>query len=68
MSRCHVCGFETDGQGLFQAHMMEHRQWERGSFSLHCCTCDHLTNQEAEMRAHLDGHLQGSVAVVAEKR
>ncbi|KAF3837496.1 hypothetical protein F7725_004960, partial [Dissostichus mawsoni] len=55
-SRCHVCGFETDGRLLFQSHMTEHRQWERGSFSLHCCVCDHSTNQEAEMRAHANTH------------
>ncbi|XP_034020335.1 uncharacterized protein LOC117504952 isoform X2 [Thalassophryne amazonica] len=54
--RCHVCGFETDGFGLFQSHMMEHRQQERGSFSLHCCVCDHLTSQEEAMRAHVDTH------------
>ncbi|KAI3376056.1 hypothetical protein L3Q82_016585, partial [Scortum barcoo] len=36
--RCHVvCGFETDGRALFQSHMTEHRQWEHGAFSLHCC-------------------------------
>lgn len=67
-SRCHVCGFETDGRGLFQGHMTEHRQWERDSFSLHCCACDHLTNQEAEMRAHVDRHIQGTVAAVEETR
>ncbi|KAL3051015.1 hypothetical protein OYC64_001315 [Pagothenia borchgrevinki] len=54
--RCHVCGFETDGRLLFQSHMTEHRQWERGSFSLHCCVCDHSTNQEAEMRVHANTH------------
>ncbi|TNM93750.1 hypothetical protein fugu_001926 [Takifugu bimaculatus] len=66
--RCHVCGFETDGRGLFQGHMTEHRQWERDSFSLHCCACDHLTNQEAEMRAHVDRHVQGTVAAVEATR
>ncbi|XP_068164457.1 zinc finger protein 827-like isoform X2 [Antennarius striatus] len=59
--RCHVCGFETDGPTLFHSHMTEHRQWERGSFSLRCCLCDHSTNQEAEMRAHAHTHLQGGV-------
>ncbi|XP_070848961.1 zinc finger protein 827-like [Chaetodon trifascialis] len=59
--RCHVCGFETDGRALFQGHMTEHRQWEHGSFSLHCCVCDHSTNQEEEMRAHVNTHMQGSV-------
>nr|XP_040039131.1 zinc finger protein 827-like [Gasterosteus aculeatus aculeatus] len=56
--RCHVCGFETDGRGLFQSHMTDHRRWERGSFSLRCCVCDHSTNQEAEMRAHAVTHTQ----------
>ncbi|XP_013771640.1 zinc finger Y-chromosomal protein-like isoform X2 [Pundamilia nyererei] len=59
--RCHVCGFETEGQALFQSHMTEHRQWEHRSFSLHCCVCDHSTNQEAEMRAHVCTHIQGEV-------
>ncbi|XP_030017393.1 zinc finger protein 827-like isoform X2 [Sphaeramia orbicularis] len=66
--RCHVCGFETEGRGLFQSHMTEHRQWERGSFSLHCCTCDHLTNQEPEMTAHIDTHIQGDRALLGEMR
>ncbi|XP_029940317.1 zinc finger protein 219-like [Salarias fasciatus] len=57
--RCHVCGFETEGHALFQSHMTEHRPWEHGSFSLHCCTCELSTNQEAEMRAHVETHLQG---------
>ncbi|XP_028331107.1 zinc finger protein 827-like [Gouania willdenowi] len=57
--RCHVCGFETEGRALFQGHMSEHRQWERSSFSLHCCTCELSTNQEAEMRAHASTHFQG---------
>ncbi|XP_035462385.1 uncharacterized protein LOC118283971 isoform X2 [Scophthalmus maximus] len=61
--RCHVCGFETEGCGLFQSHMTGHRQWERASFSLHCCACDHSTNQEAEMRAHADTHARGDTAV-----
>ncbi|KAL6118315.1 uncharacterized protein ACO6RY_03136 [Pungitius sinensis] len=60
--RCHVCGFETDGRSLFQSHMTDHRQWEHGSFSLHCCVCDHSTNQEAEMRAHAVTHAQGNAA------
>ncbi|XP_069574071.1 zinc finger protein 827-like isoform X2 [Brachyistius frenatus] len=60
--RCHVCGFETEGHALFQSHMTEHRQWEHGSFSLHCCVCDHSTNQAAEMRAHVDTHIQGDTA------
>ncbi|XP_005811484.2 zinc finger protein 827-like [Xiphophorus maculatus] len=55
--RCHVCGFETEGHALFKSHMTEHRQWEHGSFSLHCCRCDHSTNQEAEMMAHVDTHV-----------
>ncbi|XP_041841124.1 zinc finger protein 561-like [Melanotaenia boesemani] len=59
--RCHVCGFETEGQALFQSHMTEHRQWEHNSFTLHCCMCDLSTNQEAEMRAHMDTHIQGDV-------
>lgn len=67
-SRCHVCGFETDGRALFQSHMTEHRQWERGSFSLHCCVCDHSTNQEAEMRAHANTHMQGNMGAGAEMR
>ncbi|XP_063757343.1 uncharacterized protein LOC134876284 [Eleginops maclovinus] len=58
-NRCHVCGFETDGRLLFQSHMTEHRQWERDSFSLHCCVCDHSANQEAEMRAHANTHTHG---------
>ncbi|XP_013887235.1 zinc finger protein 827, partial [Austrofundulus limnaeus] len=57
--RCHVCGFETEGHALFQSHMMEHRQWEHSLFSLHCCRCEHSTNQEAEMRLHVETHLQG---------
>ncbi|XP_076019389.1 uncharacterized protein LOC143010751 isoform X2 [Genypterus blacodes] len=57
--RCHVCGFETEGRGLFHSHMAEHRQWEHSSFSLHCCVCDHSTNQEAEMCAHIDTHTPG---------
>ncbi|AWO97236.1 putative zinc finger protein 827-like [Scophthalmus maximus] len=61
--RCHVCGFETEGCGLFQSHMTGHRQWERASFSLHCCACDNSTNQEAEMRAHADTHARGDTAV-----
>ncbi|KAM3590211.1 uncharacterized protein V6R79_005874 [Siganus canaliculatus] len=59
--RCHVCGFETDAPPLFQSHMTEHRQWERASFSLHCCACDHSTNQEAEMRAHAATHVHSAV-------
>lgn len=55
--RCHVCGFETEGRSLFHSHMTEHRQWERGLFSLHCCACDLSTNQEPEMKAHVDTHL-----------
>ncbi|XP_061816590.2 zinc finger protein 827-like isoform X1 [Nerophis lumbriciformis] len=55
--RCHVCGFETDGRFLFHNHMMEHRQRERGSFSLRCCVCDHSTTQEAAMKVHADTHL-----------
>lgn len=66
--RCHVCGFETDGRTLFQSHMTEHRQWEHASFSLHCCACDHSTNQEAEMRAHANTHMQGIMGVSAEMR
>ncbi|GLD68083.1 zinc finger protein 827-like protein [Lates japonicus] len=61
--RCHVCGFETEGRALFQSHMTEHRQWEHGSFSLHCCVCDHSTNQEAEMRAHADTHIHGDTGI-----
>ncbi|KAM4564150.1 uncharacterized protein V3H82_013162 isoform 2-T2 [Fundulus diaphanus] len=57
--RCHVCGFETEGHALFKSHMTEHRQWEHSSFSLHCCRCDHSTNQEAEMMAHVDTHIHG---------
>uniref|UniRef100_A0A1A7XE26 C2H2-type domain-containing protein n=2 Tax=Nothobranchiidae TaxID=405002 RepID=A0A1A7XE26_9TELE len=57
--RCHVCGFETEGHALFQGHMSEHRQWEHRLFSLHCCRCDHSTNQEAEMRVHVDTHIRG---------
>lgn len=52
--RCHVCGFETEGRSLFQGHMSEHRQWERGLFSLHCCACDASASQEGEMKAHVD--------------
>ncbi|KAF7229714.1 zinc finger protein 827 isoform X1 [Nothobranchius furzeri] len=59
--RCHVCGFETEGHTLFQGHMTEHRQWEHRLFSLHCCKCDHSTNQEAEMRAHVDTHIRGDM-------
>ncbi|XP_037615438.1 uncharacterized protein LOC119482108 [Sebastes umbrosus] len=66
--RCHVCGFETDGRVLFQSHMAEHRQWEHGSFSLHCCVCDHSTNQEAEMRAHANTHIQGNTGAGGEMR
>ncbi|KAK9525075.1 hypothetical protein VZT92_017416 [Zoarces viviparus] len=66
--RCHVCGFETDGRGLFQSHMTDHRQWERGSFSLHCCVCDHSTNQDAEMRAHANTHIRGSTGADGEMR
>ncbi|XP_056432215.1 zinc finger protein 205-like [Gadus chalcogrammus] len=57
--RCHVCGFETEGRGLFHGHMTEHRQWERRSFSLHCCVCDHSANQETDMQAHTDTHTAG---------
>ena len=57
--RCHVCGFETEGRGLFHGHMTEHRQWEHRSFSLHCCVCDHSANQEADMQAHTDTHAPG---------
>ncbi len=67
-SRCHVCGFETDGRALFQSHMTEHRQWEHQSFSLHCCLCDHSTNQEAEMRAHVSTHIQGNIGASGEMR
>ncbi|XP_034412681.1 uncharacterized protein LOC117747506 isoform X2 [Cyclopterus lumpus] len=66
--RCHVCGFEMDGRSLFQSHMTDHRQWEHGSFSLHCCLCDHSTNQEAEMRAHANTHMQGSMGADGELR
>ncbi|XP_071315636.1 zinc finger protein 827-like [Trachinotus anak] len=66
--RCHVCGFETEGWALFQSHMTEHRQWEHGSFSLHCCVCDHSTNQEAEMRAHVGTHIQGNTGVSGDMR
>lgn len=66
--RCHVCGFETEGHGLFQSHMTEHRQWERSLFSLHCCVCDLSTNQEPEMTAHVDTHLHGDTAARAEIR
>ncbi|XP_029027354.1 zinc finger protein 827-like [Betta splendens] len=66
--RCHVCGFETDLRALFQSHMTEHRQWERSSFSLHCCVCDHSTNQEAEMRVHADTHVQGDTGVSGDMR
>ncbi|XP_026154537.1 uncharacterized protein LOC113125366 [Mastacembelus armatus] len=66
--RCHVCGFETEGRALFQSHMTEHRQWEHGSFSLHCCVCDHSTNKEAEMRVHADTHVQGDTGVSADMR
>nr|XP_020442299.1 zinc finger protein 827-like [Monopterus albus] len=66
--RCHVCGFETDGRALFQSHMTEHRQWEHGSFSLHCCMCDHSTNQEAEMRVHADTHIQGDTGAGEDMR
>ncbi|XP_031172033.2 uncharacterized protein LOC116061814 isoform X2 [Sander lucioperca] len=66
--RCHVCGFETDGPALFQSHMTEHRQWEHGSFSLHCCVCDHSTNQEAEMRAHANTHMHGNTGADEEMR
>ncbi|XP_017293813.1 sal-like protein 1 [Kryptolebias marmoratus] len=62
--RCHVCGFETEGHALFQSHMTEHRQWERGLFSLHCCRCDQSTSQEAEMRAHVETHLHGDTAAM----
>ncbi|KAG7461381.1 zinc finger 827-like [Solea senegalensis] len=61
--RCHVCGFETEGRVLFQSHMTEHRQWERGSFSLHCCVCEHSTNQEAEMSVHAHTHVHGDAGV-----
>ncbi|XP_044039840.1 uncharacterized protein LOC122870111 isoform X2 [Siniperca chuatsi] len=66
--RCHVCGFETDGHALFQSHMTEHRQWEHGSFSLHCCACDRSTNQEAEMRAHAITHTRGNTGASGEMR
>ncbi|XP_034533155.1 zinc finger protein 827-like isoform X2 [Notolabrus celidotus] len=66
--RCHVCGFETDGRALFQSHMTEHRQWEQASFSLHCCVCDHSTNQEAEMRAHANTHIHGNTDASGEMR
>ncbi|XP_049423590.1 uncharacterized protein LOC125883390 isoform X2 [Epinephelus fuscoguttatus] len=66
--RCHVCGFETDRRALFQSHMTEHRQWEHSSFSLHCCVCDHSTNQEAEMRAHANTHIQGTTGANGEIR
>lgn len=54
-----MCGFETEDHALFQSHMTEHRQWEQSCFSLHCCVCGHSTNQEAEMRGHMETHLQG---------
>lgn len=66
--RCHVCGFETDKCPLFQSHMTEHRQWEQGSFSLHCCICDHATNQEGEMRAHVNTHIHGNTDASREMR
>ncbi|XP_038123138.1 zinc finger protein 827-like [Cyprinodon tularosa] len=62
--RCHVCGFETEGHALFNSHMTEHRQWEHSSFSLHCCRCEHSTNQEAEMMAHVDSHIQGDTGEI----
>ncbi|KAM6949240.1 uncharacterized protein FYW47_015641 [Aplochiton taeniatus] len=58
--RCHVCGFEMEVRGLFLGHMTEHRQWESSSFSLRCSVCDHSTNQEAEMRVHVETHTPGS--------
>ncbi|XP_056156777.1 zinc finger protein 62 homolog [Lampris incognitus] len=66
--RCHVCGFETEGRGLFESHMTEHRKWECSSFSLHCFLCDHSTNQEAEIRAHVDTHIPGDTGVSGEMR
>ncbi|KAK2863280.1 hypothetical protein Q5P01_002813 [Channa striata] len=66
--RCHICGFETDRCALFQSHMMEHRPWEHSSFSLHCCMCDHSTNQEAEMRVHTNTHIHGETGISREMR
>lgn len=66
--RCHVCGFETEGRALFHNHMTEHHQREHGSFSLHCCLCDHSTNQEAAMRAHADTHIHGDTGANGEMR
>ncbi|KAK7909978.1 hypothetical protein WMY93_014662 [Mugilogobius chulae] len=66
--RCHVCGFETEGRNLFHSHMTEHRQWEQGLFSLHCCVCDLSTNQEPEMMAHIDTHLHRDAHAEAQIR
>nr|XP_010595515.1 zinc finger protein 827 isoform X1 [Loxodonta africana] len=50
---CHVCGFETELNVQFVSHMSLHVDKEQWMFSICCTTCDFVTMEEAEIKAHI---------------
>ncbi|XP_043918166.1 zinc finger protein 827 [Protopterus annectens] len=49
---CHVCGFETEQNFPFVSHMSLHVDKEQWMFSLCCSSCEFVTMEESEMKAH----------------
>ncbi|XP_044537635.1 zinc finger protein 827-like [Gracilinanus agilis] len=50
---CHVCGFETELNVQFVSHMSLHVDKEQWMFSICCTSCDFVTMEEADIKAHI---------------
>ncbi|XP_028833671.1 zinc finger protein 827 isoform X2 [Denticeps clupeoides] len=54
---CHVCGFQTELNAQFVSHMSLHVDKEQWMFSLCCSSCDYISVDESDMKAHVaSGH------------
>ncbi|XP_061737184.1 zinc finger protein 827-like [Nerophis ophidion] len=54
---CHVCGFQTELNAQFVAHMSLHVDKEQWMFSLCCSICDYVCMEEGDMKNHIStGH------------
>ncbi|XP_007496322.2 LOW QUALITY PROTEIN: zinc finger protein 827 [Monodelphis domestica] len=56
---CHVCGFETELNVQFVSHMSLHVDKEQWMFSICCTSCDFVTMEEADIKAHISAKHTG---------
>ncbi|XP_029457784.1 LOW QUALITY PROTEIN: zinc finger protein 827 [Rhinatrema bivittatum] len=56
---CHVCGFETQMNAQFVSHMSLHVDKEQWMFSLCCSSCDFISMEESDMKAHVSSMHSG---------